>query len=290
MPRRNVKADMFDTVAPDQVLFSDHSGRCDLRCKPRWTVVLAFYNEALEIEATLRQLARQTRQFSLILVDNGSTDNSVALCHRALRRTGIDYVILREETPGQIAAFARGLHAVETELVATCDADTFYPRSYLSRAEALLDRAPQTVAACAYYLDPDDLGSWRATAMAAHQCLAGYLLPRQTHVGAAGQCFRTDALRAAGGYCPKRWPFVLGDHEVMHRVMKYGEQAMAWAHWCAPSQRRSTPVRWSFVERLAYHVTPFVMKDRYFRWLARRFTSRGLHVEKLRTRDWETAA
>lgn len=255
--------------------------------RPRWTVVLAFYNEALEIETTLRQLAKQTCPFRLILVDNGSSDDSVRLCHAALRGTGIPYVILREVTPGQTAALRCGLREVQTEFVATCDADTFYPATYLSQAEALLDRNPKTVAACAYYLDPDDLGSWRATAMAAHQCLAGYLLPRQTHVGAAGQCFRIDTLRGAGGYCPKQWPYVLGDHEVMHRVMKHGDQAMAWSHWCAPSRRRNAPVRWSLAERLAYHATPFALKDRYFCWLGRRFAARGMYAAQLRIRDWE---
>lgn len=287
---RNVEADMLITSAP--------GGHCAPALKAhgpatavptRWTVVLAFYNEAREIRGTLRQLATQTRPFRLILVDNGSTDGSASLCHQALMGTGIDYLVLREaEIPGQAAALARGLLEADTELVATCDADTFYPATYLAEAERLFDQGGAgTVAVSACFITLDDIGGWRAAIMAVHQRMAGLLLPMQTHVGAAGQCFRADVLRAAGGYCPQRWPYVLGDHEVMHQVMKHGRQAMAWSHWCAPSERRGTPIRWSLLERIAYHATPFVLKDRYFRWLGRRFAVRGLHAERLRTRDWE---
>ena len=42
------------------------------------TIVLCFYNEERWIGRTLASLAAQTdRRFSLVLVDNGSTDGSV---------------------------------------------------------------------------------------------------------------------------------------------------------------------------------------------------------------------
>jgi hypothetical protein len=82
---------------------------------------------------------------------------------------------------------------------------------------------------------------------------------------------------------------VLGDHEVMHHVMKQGRQVMGWQHWCAPSVRRGAPIRWSLLERLLYHATPFTFKDRYFQWLGQRLAARGLRAEQLRVRDWECA-
>ncbi len=257
---------------------------------PRWTIMLAFYNEADVIVATLQQLRQQTRPFRLILIDNGSTDHSVALCHGLLAGRDLDYVLLSKgEVAGQTAAFAAGLPHVDTEFVATCDADTFYPTDYLARAERLLDDYDdENVAVSACFVTPgrSKIG---ATAMILHQWLAGCLLPRQTHVGAAGHCFRTDALEEAGGYDVLRWPYVLGDHEVMHRVMKLGRQRMSPFHWCSPSARRRVPVRWSLFERLAYHLTPFGLKDRYFRWLGGRFERRGLFAARLRIRDWQAA-
>ncbi len=256
--------------------------------QPRWTVVLAFYNEESEIGTTLRKLCLQSEPFRLVLVDNGSTDGSVETCVRALFGCNMDYVILRHDlVAGQTAALSRGLEAVETELVATCDADTFYPPDYLRSAETLLDAGgDRVVAACAYY-SPKNRGLLRHIAAALHQVGISRLLPRQAHVGAAGQCFRTAALRRAGGYCQVKWPYLLGDHEIMHRVFKQGGQAMSLLHWCSPSDRRAFPLRWSLMERILYHVVPFPAKDRYFRWLGRRFERRGLFAARLRERTWE---
>jgi len=274
-------------VAPSS--FRSESARRDGPEGPslRWTIVLAFYNEADIIVDTLRQLQRQTRPFRLILVDNGSTDCSVALCHGILSGRGIDYVVVEEgEIVGQVAAIEKGLALVDTEFVATCDADTHYPFTYLETAEAIFEAHRDDAVAVSAYFVPDE-ESLRSMLMAAHQLTAAWLLPRQTHVGGAGHCFRTAALKLAGGYSHRRWPYLLADHEVMHRVMKHGSQYLSPGHWCRPADRRTNPVRWSLLERIGYHLTPFGLKDRYFRWLARRFEQRGMTSSRLRIRDWE---
>lgn len=254
--------------------------------KPRWTILLAFYNEAGCIEATLRQLLTQTRTFRLVLVDNGSTDASVACCEAALADAQVDYVILTEaQVQGQTAAFERGLAQVDTEFVATCDADTFYPYDYLQQAERLFDRDERVVVASAYFLE-QDWHLYRAFASALHQVGAFHLLPKQWHVGAAGHAFRTARLKAAGGYSYRLWPFLMGDHEIIHRVLQHGRQSMSMQHWCCPSPRRGAPLRWSLLERILYHLTPFPLKGRYFRWLAVRFERSGMWASRLRTRDW----
>lgn len=257
---------------------------------PRWTIVLAFYNEADIIVETLRRLQCQTRPFKLVLVDNGSTDGSVARCHGVLSGCGIDYVVVEEaKIVGQVAALEKGLSRVDTEFVATCDADTFYPASYLSIAETVFDAHPDdTVAVSAYFVQSEK--PVRASLMAAHQLTAAWLLPRQTHVGCAGQSFRTAVLKLAGGYCHRRWPYLLSDHEIMHRVMKHGSQRLTPGHWCSPADRRTNQMRWSLLERIGYHLTPFSLKDRYFCWLARRFERRGMVSARLRTRDWKAGS
>jgi len=168
--------------------------------RPRWTVLLAVYNEAAIIGTTLGPLLIQTRSFRLILVDNGSTDESVACCEAALAGTQIDYMILTEDrVQGQTAAFERGLAQVDTELVATCDADTFYPYDYLEQAEKLFDRDESVAIVSAYFVQ-QDWDHHRAFASALHQVGAFRVWPKQGHVGAAGHAFRTDRLIAAGGY------------------------------------------------------------------------------------------
>jgi glycosyltransferase involved in cell wall biosynthesis len=258
---------------------------------PRWSVVIPVYNECSFIAATLRALSLQSRRFRLIIVDNGSDDGSIGLAARLLFELGLDGHILIEPRPGPVRALARGIAEVETEFVATCDADTHYPPDYLARAERLFDARPAAAAACAYFL-PAGGSRFQAGVAKLHQLGAATLLPLQAHNGGAGQCFRTEALIAAGGYGDDVWPWVLADHEIIHRMLKQGPAVWHRDHACVPSDRRRNPdaVRWSLAERLLYHLTPFRLKDWYFHdFLAPRLAVRGLHCARLRDRNWSSA-
>lgn len=259
----------------------------------RWSVVIPVYNEAGFLERTLGSLARQTVPFRLIIVDNGSTDGCIADARALLAGEAVDALFLAEATPGQVHALRTGIAAVESEFVAICDADTWYPPDYLASASALFDAGGAGRVAVGAYQRREYGGGARAALSAAHRLLAARLMPRQNHTSGAAQCFRTQALRDAGGYDPALWPYVLKDHELMHRVLKRGRQAYSHRLWCIPSGRRAdrTAVRWTLVERLAYHLTPFSMKDRFFySFLGRRFEARGQRDTVLRQRSWAVSS
>jgi len=209
----------------------------------------------------------------------------------AIAEWRIDAVVLDEPRPGQVHALERGLAAVRTELVAICDADTWYPPDYLTQAERVFARGGPACVAAAAHLRPDGGCAFGIGLSRLHRLTAGRLMPGQNHTSGAAHCFRTAALRAAGGYSADIWPYVLKDHELMHRVLKHGYQRYGADFWCVPSARRVDrgPVRWNLTERLAYHLTPFELKDAFFyRFLARRFEARGQRDIMLRRRDWES--
>ena len=257
---------------------------------PRWSIVLPYYNEEAFIGDTLRSaLALRGGPVRLILVDNGSTDSTQTLCRRMLDGVaGIEVRYLFEERPGPVHALHTGFAAVDTPLVAFWNADTVYPPDYLQRAEALLRRAG-VVAAMAVGLDAP-AASWRGRWQRFRKYATSLVLARQAHTGTFGQCFRTEALRAAGGPRSDDWPWVLDDHEVMQRVFKIGRSRYHADFWCHPSTRRacSACVRWTLFERMVYHATPFWMKDWFFhRFLGPRFRARGMSSANLRIRNWE---
>lgn len=255
----------------------------------RWSVVVPVFNEFEYLPRTLRSLAGQQVPFRLIVVDNGSTDGCIAVARDLARDLGMDVTFLEEPMAGQVHALRRGIAAVETELVAICDADTWYPPRYLAAAERLFDERGPGCVATAACLRPERPGRLRAGASLAHRLLAARLMPRQNHTSGAAHCFRIDTLRAAGGYDAAIWPYVLKDHEMMHRVLKLGTQAYHASFWCITSSRRGDrrSVRWTLAERLAYHLTPFSMKDAFFyRFLAGRFEARGQRDLVLRQRAW----
>ncbi|MDT7934465.1 MAG: glycosyltransferase family 2 protein [Sphingomonadaceae bacterium] len=261
----------------------------------RWSVVIPYYNEASGIEATLRCAGEQMGEaFRLILIDNASTDGSEAVCRRVMADyPHVEVEYLREARPGQVHALKRGLDAVRTELVAIWDADTLYPRHYLRQAALCFDRGGPEVAAVMAWLDKGGEGTVRRQLSRVHRLVVSQLWPWQNHTSGPAQTFRTAALRAAGGYDPAIWPFVIKDHELVNRVLKHGRQVYHPQLWCRSSDRRKdrSNVRWTLWERLVYHLHPSRSRDWFFNdYLKPRFVARGQLDTKLRERAWEAAA
>lgn len=256
----------------------------------RWSVVIPVYNEADFLPQTLASLTAQTAPFHLIIVDNGSSDG----CIDAARRRLADYqgkvTILHESRAGQVHALRLGIGAVTTEFTSICDADTCYPPDYLATAAEVFDaKGAECVAVCAYLRRGGGLSAWGSMV---HRLVAARLLPHQNHTSGAAQMFRTDVLRAAGGYDSLRWPYVLKDHELMHRVLQHGYQVYHPRLWCTTSDRRAdrSAVRWTLIERIIYHLTPATRQhDFFYGFLAGRFEARGQRDTVLRQRDWASS-
>lgn len=114
-------------------------------------------------------------------------------------------------------------------------------------------------------------------------------MPRKCHTGGFGQVFRREALEQAGGFSVKRWPYVLEDHEIMHRMAQIGKLAYRIDHRCVPEARRGKTAQrsWTLVDRLLYTALPsFTMEWFYYRYLSSRLAARKLSNERLRDRDW----
>ncbi|MGZ8524618.1 MAG: glycosyltransferase family 2 protein [Chitinophagaceae bacterium] len=87
------------------------------------SVVIALLNEAENIPSLFEQIdgALQDIDHELILVDDGSTDSSVAIIKKHLQ-PHIKLVVLRKNY-GQSAAMAAGIAAAQGQYIATMDAD-----------------------------------------------------------------------------------------------------------------------------------------------------------------------
>jgi len=257
---------------------------------PRLTLILPYYNEADYLGLTLASLkAQEVRDFRLVLVDNASTDGSEAIARAAMAdATGIDVAYLREPRPGKLHALMTGAAAVDSEFIATLDADTIYPPQYVALCLSLFDANPR--ASCVMAADLYDPPESKAgLAQRRKVALAASLFPAQCHTGAFGQAFRTSAYRAAGGYDIARWPFVLEDHELPARVMRFGPAVYDQQHYCFPSDRRVDRgnVNWTLFEQIVYFLTPARKLDWFFAsFLADRLRRRGLENINLRERDW----
>ena len=85
------------------------------------SVIIPVWNDAAQLEKCLRSLQDQTlpkEQFEVIVVDNGSTDESRTVAQR------FDFVsLLHEQEPGSYAARNRGLASANGDYVAFTDSD-----------------------------------------------------------------------------------------------------------------------------------------------------------------------
>lgn len=258
----------------------------------RWSIVLAYYNEADFLPDTLRSLTAQTmRGFHLILVNNASSDNSEELALEVMATApDIRTTFLTQTQPGQIHALRMGVEAVESEFVCIMDADTFYPPHYLIEADkAFRSGAPDLVGVMATDIYAP-AASRAGILKRLHVSIVSRILGKQAHTGGYAYAFRTEILRKAGSYSVERWPYVLSDHEMVHRVLKFGRTTYPFGHWCMPSTRRpdEPATRWTLGERLAYHFTPYTMKDwLFYSFLARRFHARKMGHTNYRIRNWD---
>ncbi|HSG33362.1 MAG TPA: glycosyltransferase family 2 protein [Sphingomonadaceae bacterium] len=249
------------------------------------TFVLPYYNEADFIGATLASLARQEdRRFALVLVDNASSDNGTGVARAiAADMPDIDIRFIAEPEPGKLNALRAGMRVAQTEFVGTLDADTIYPPHYVARVLGLFERIPAASMVLAFGQAQGE------TLASSSRWLQARLFPRHCLTGGFGQAFRRELLERAGGFDPQRWPYVLEDHEIVHRVVKLGPLVYARDHVCFPSDRRQdrSECSWNLTERVLYKALPERSMDWFFyQFLGPRFEERGLRNIRLRDQAW----
>lgn len=105
---------------------------------PTVSVIVPVYNGAATIEGCLRSLEAQTvRAHEVIVVDDGSTDETAAVVERTRAR-----LVRLERNKGPAAARNAGIEAARAEVIAFTDADCVAAPDWLARALARLEAEP----------------------------------------------------------------------------------------------------------------------------------------------------
>lgn len=211
------------------------------------TVVIPAHNDAEGVLVTLQGINQQTlRPKKIIVISDGSTDNTNAVLANLYERGQIDMLIISDRRLGRGAAGNVALQYVETELVAFIDCDTALQSNALSHLRHRLVMRPEA-AQCSgniairnhkaslwtafqqlEYMVAIDFGREFSDALNAITCCSG-----------ACSMFRTTLLKRIGG-------FSAGSGEDLSTTLRFRRagyevhfEADAWAYTDAPVSMRA---------------------------------------------------
>ena len=113
------------------------------------SVVIPLYNKEKQITHTLQTVLDQTLQdFEIVIVDDGSTDNSVAEVEKF---NDPRIRLIHQANSGVSAARNKGIEESQYDLIAFLDADDEWKPAYLETQYALYKKYPEcSVFACNY--------------------------------------------------------------------------------------------------------------------------------------------
>ena len=133
--------------------------------KPRFSIIVPLYNKAPYVRKALESIASQTyRDFELIVVDDGSTDNSAAICeeffqtfnHSLAHSINVNpslahsinvnpsfvHSFIRQTNSGVAAARNNGVAVSKGEYVCFLDADDWWESTFLEEMDRLIAEYP----------------------------------------------------------------------------------------------------------------------------------------------------
>lgn len=168
---------------------------------PRVSVIVPTYNDATRLRLCLGALEQQSLprdQFEVIVVDNGSTDDTTDVL---AEHPGI--VAEREPQPGSYAARNRAIEIARGEILAFTDSDCIPAPDWLERALARFDERPDLAriagAVEIFFRDPD-----RPTGIELYEALHAF--PQQRYAEehgfgvTANMCTRRSVVDAVGPF------------------------------------------------------------------------------------------
>lgn len=158
------------------------------------SVIVPVYNAEKYLKSCIDSiLDNQSDAYEIILVDDGATDGSPAVCDAYARSHG-NVSVIHQSNGGLANARNTGLLAAKGDYVTFADADDYADSGYVDYLEPLL--GADDIVALPYIIDYTETGASRQK-----------LLPERTHIGAAEALLTLeehDAFNFAWNKCYRR--------------------------------------------------------------------------------------
>ena len=110
----------------------------------RFSVIIPLYNKAPYIEKALRSVLAQTfTDYELIVVDDGSQDDSANVAEKVLAESVIRHQLIHQDNAGVSCARNRGVANSQGEYLCFLDADDWWAPTFLAEMSTLIDEYPK---------------------------------------------------------------------------------------------------------------------------------------------------
>ena len=119
----------------------------------KFSVIIPLYNKAPYVKKALEFVCAQTyRDYEIIVINDGSTDNSAIIAEEYLKGIGgVNYKIINQQNAGVSAARNNGVAQASGDYIAFLDADDWWEPTYLERMAQLIKDYPEAgLYACNY--------------------------------------------------------------------------------------------------------------------------------------------
>lgn len=188
--------------------------------QPLISIVAPCYNAEKYLEAALQSIfAQDYPNFEVIIVDDGSTDNSLAMLRRL--QSTYNFQLLTQNNQGVSATLNNGLKRARGVYVSTPDLDDIMLPHSLSVRARYLDEHPKVgcVGALIAYIDSDgaDIKSQHRTQV--KKFSFDRIVSEAVVIGAPGALYRMEALQAAQFYDPN---IKVQDFQITLRIASKG--------------------------------------------------------------------
>lgn len=120
------------------------------------SVIVPVYNVEKYLKRCINSILNQTfKNFELILVNDGSTDNSLNICKNYKEKDG-RIQLISQTNKGLSAARNTGLKYAKGKYVCFVDSDDFIEKEYLSLLLSNIEKYNSDIAMCEYYLTNEE--------------------------------------------------------------------------------------------------------------------------------------
>lgn len=202
-------------------------------------VLMPFYNAAATLPETLDSIQAQSLEdFTLIAVDDGSSDDSAAII-RARMRSDPRIRLLQPGRQGVVGAMNSALAHCRSPLAARMDADDIMAPERLAQQMAFLQENPDiTLVGSRVRLFPAEqiregfreYIRWQNSCLTPQQIADNIFI--ELPIAHPSVMFRREAILAAGGYregdFPEDYELLLRLHRLGHRMAKLEQVLLHW--------------------------------------------------------------